>query len=173
MLTALEEILISSFKEGMIAFLNTHPEYFDEAVKLAIDDKPMFSWRAAWLLWSCMEDNDPRIKPYVKKIISSLENKKDGHQRELLKILLRIPLTAKQEAYLFDLSMDLWGEIYRSPSIRHTAFKVILKVAGKHPDLAREIDYLVSEQYMDTLSPGVRRSVAKMIRAAGIKIRNE
>jgi hypothetical protein len=48
--SALENILISSYKKEMISFMDAHPEYFEEAIKLAISDKPLFSWRAAWLL---------------------------------------------------------------------------------------------------------------------------
>lgn len=168
MLSELEHILTSSYKEGMIAFLKTHPEYFDEAVRLAIEDRPLYSWRAAWLLWSCIENNDRRVRPHIKKIISSLENKNDGHQRELLKILLCMELSKDQEAYLFDKCLYIWEQINKRPSVRYTAFRFILKAAKRHPNLAREIDYLVSDQYMNSLSPGVRRSLLRMIEEAGV-----
>ncbi|PKL87698.1 MAG: hypothetical protein CVV23_13845, partial [Ignavibacteriae bacterium HGW-Ignavibacteriae-2] len=57
----LENILITSYKDQMILFLKSNPQYFDEAIKLAISDNQPFAWRSAWLLWSCMEDNDQRI----------------------------------------------------------------------------------------------------------------
>ncbi len=34
--TALEQILISSYKAEMISFMDAHPEYFEEAIELAI-----------------------------------------------------------------------------------------------------------------------------------------
>ena len=40
---------------------------FEEIIKLAIVDKQPYSWRAAWLLWSCMDKNDQRIHKYIKK----------------------------------------------------------------------------------------------------------
>jgi hypothetical protein len=36
----------------LISYLSAHPEYFEEAITLAISDKQPYSWRAAWLLWS-------------------------------------------------------------------------------------------------------------------------
>jgi len=45
--SALEKTLTSCYKEEMISFMNSHPEYFDEAVELAISDKQPYSWRAA------------------------------------------------------------------------------------------------------------------------------
>jgi len=73
--TELEYTLTHSYKEGMISYMKTHPEEFDELIKLAISHKPPYSWRAAWLLWSCMEKNDKRVQGNIKKIIDSYKNK--------------------------------------------------------------------------------------------------
>lgn len=46
----LEQKLISSYKKEMIPFLNNNPEFFEEAILLAIRYKQPFSWRSAFLL---------------------------------------------------------------------------------------------------------------------------
>ena len=74
--TVLESKLISSYKKEMISFLESHPEHFDEAIKLAISDKQPFAWRAAFLLTSCMEENDKRIQKYIKSIVEKIKTKK-------------------------------------------------------------------------------------------------
>jgi hypothetical protein len=160
----LEQVLISSYKDGMISFMQTHPEYFEEAIELALSDKQPFSWRAAWLLWSCMEENDRRFQAYKRKIINTITTKQDGHQRELLKILLQMELDVKYEGFLFNVCIDIWESINKSPSVRLTAFKLILKIAKKHPDLLTEISFLTQNHYMDSLSPGVKRSISRMIK---------
>ena len=65
--TKLEHILTNSYKADMISYMKSHPEDFEEAIKLAITDKQPYSWRAAWLLWSCMDKNDQRINKYIEK----------------------------------------------------------------------------------------------------------
>ena len=162
--TALERILTSSYKTGMISYMDAHPEDFDEAVKLAIADKQPYSWRAAWLLWSCMEENDPRIQGYIKNIINTLTTKNDGHQRELLKILLQMEFNEKYEGFLFNVCVTVWEKINKSPSVRLTAFKIIVRIAKRHPDLVHEIAFLTQNQYLDSLSPAVRKSVDRMIK---------
>ncbi len=162
MQTELEHILISTYKDGMIDYMDSHPEAYEEAVQLAISDKQPFAWRAAWLLWSCMEENDGRIKPYIKDIVNVVKSKNDGHQRELLKILLLMNIDKKYEGILFNLCMIVWEEINKTPSVRMTAFKFILKLVKKHPELSNEITFLLQERYLDTLSPGVRKSISKM-----------
>ncbi len=160
--TVLENVLTSLYKDQMISFMDSHPEYFEEAIELAVSNKQPYSWRAAWLLWSCMEENDRRIHGYIKKIINSITDKNDGHQRELLKILLNMELDEEYEGFLFNVCMTVWEAINKKPSVRHTAFKIILKIAKRHPDLSNEIDFLTQNQYLDSLSPGVKRSIFRM-----------
>lgn len=163
MTTPLEEILITSYKEEMISFLNSQPEYFNEAIELAISNKQPFSWRAAWLLWSCMEENDKRVKKYIKEIVESIKFRKDGHQRQLLKILFRMKLNSKYEGIVFNICMDIWEQIGKDPSVRITALKFIINIASKHTNLLKEIVFLTEDHYLETLSPGIKNSVERMI----------
>ena len=163
--TALEQVLTSFYKEGMISYMAAHPEDFDEAVRLAVADKQPYSWRAAWLLWSCIEVNDSRMQKYIKTIIDSITGKNDGHQRELLHILLKMELNEDYEGYIFNVCMDLWEQINKKPSVRFTAFVFIVKLAKKYPELRHEINFLTQVQYMETLSPAVKKSVSRMIKS--------
>ncbi len=162
--TALEHILINSYKDEMISFMDSHPEYFEEAIKLAISDKQPYAWRAAWLLWSCTEKNDQRIQKYIKDIINTITTKEDGHQRELLKILLLMELNEEYEGYLFDACITVWEKINKNPSVRFTAFKFITKIVKKHPELFNEIAFLTQDHYLESLSPGVKKSITKIIK---------
>lgn len=162
--TALEHILTSSYKADMISYMDAYPEDFEEAIKLAISNKQPYSWRAAWLLWSCMEENDQRIQGYIKNIIDTITTKNDDHQRELFKILLQMELNEKYEGFLFNVCVTVWEKINKKPSVRLTAFKIIVKIAKKHPDLSHEIIFLTQNQYLDSLSPAVKRSISKMIK---------
>ncbi len=162
--TPLENILMNAYKTDMISYLESNPEDFEEAVQLAIAVKQPYSWRAAWLLWSCISDNDPRIRKYIREIIDALAGKDDDHQRELLKILLQMDLDEEYEGFLFNICVSIWEKINKKPSVRLTAFKLIVKIARKYPDLANEIHYLTQKHYLDPLSPAVRKSVAKMVR---------
>ncbi len=162
--STLENKLLSSYKDEMISFMDAHPEFFEEAIELAIADKQPYSWRAAWLLWSCMEENDQRIQKHIKKIVNSIKTKDDGHQRELLKILLQTELKEEYEGILFNICMDLWEQINKKPSVRINALKFIIKIAKKHPELAKEITFFTQDHYLESLSPGVKHSVSIMMK---------
>jgi hypothetical protein len=143
--------------------MHSHPEYFDEAIELAVGDKQPYSWRAAWLLWSCMEENDKGVEKYIAKIVDTLKTKDDSHQRELLKILLKMDLSEKYESILFDHCMDIWEGINKPPAVRVNALKFIVKIAKKHPDLANEISFLTEDHYLESLSSGAKHSVSKLM----------
>jgi len=162
--TAFEHILTSFHKVDMLAYMDAHPDDFDEAIKLAVSDRQPYAWRAAWLLWSCMEENDQRLQRCIKNIISTITTKNDDHQRELLKILLQMKLDEEYEGFLYDVCATVWEKINKKPSVRLTAMKIIVKIAKKHPDLSHEIGFLTQNQYLDSLSPAARKSVSKMIK---------
>ena len=162
--STLEHKLINSYKDEMISFIHVHPEFFEEAIKLAISDKQPYSWRAAWLLWSCMENNDLRIKKHIKDIVKCIKTKNDAHQRELLKILLQMELEKKYEGILFNLCMDIWEHIDKDPSVRITALKFIIKIVKKHIDLSKEIIFLTQDHYLESLSGGAKKSVLKIMK---------
>ncbi|MEJ2105387.1 MAG: hypothetical protein P8X47_12550 [Ignavibacteriaceae bacterium] len=162
--SALEHKLLNSYKSEMISFMNAHPEYFEEAIELAVSDKQPYSWRSAYVLWSVIEKNDKRIQQHIKKIVQIVKNKDDGHQRELLKILMMMELDEKYEGVLFNICMDIWEQIDKSPSVRINALKMIIKIANKHPELRKEISFLTQEHYLESLSPGVRHSVIKLMK---------
>lgn len=165
-MTELERILTNSYKEEMISYLRSYPEHFEEAIKLATIDKQPYSWRAAWLLWSCMEKNDHRIQKYVDTMIENIADKNDSQQRDLLMILQKMTINEELEGILFNHCVALWEKIKKRPSVRINAFKIIIKIAQKHADLSRQILFLTQDQYMNSLSPAARKSIYKILKAS-------
>lgn len=160
--TKLEYILTNSYKAEMISYMDTHPQDFEELINLAISDKQLYSWRAAWLLWSCMEKNDQRLHRHIDKIIEILPAKNDDQLRELLIILQQMELTGENEGKLFDTCVNIWEKIGKKPSVRYNAFKLIIKIVKKHPELIKEIELLTESQYMDSFSATVKKSIIKL-----------
>lgn len=167
-MTELEEQLYRSYKVSMEEWFISHPEHFDEAMRLAISDTPTFAWRSAWLISNCISYNDKRVKKYLPQIINSIENKKDGHQRELIKILLQIDIDEKIAAPLYDICVRLWEKITSKPSIRIVAFRMILKISKKYPEFKQEIPLLLREHFIATLSPGIRNSLNRLMKEHSI-----
>jgi len=161
--TDLERILTNSYKAEMISHLKSHPEDFEEAIILAVSDKQPYSQKAAWLLWSCMEENDPRIQGYIKRIIETLKVTGDSQLRDLLIILEKMELDENIQGELFEICVDVWEKIGKKASLRYNAFKLIVKTANKYPELYNEVKYLTQDQYTDSFSKTAQKSIFKMI----------
>jgi len=167
--TRLEKILTRSYKKDMLDHIRTYPEDFDELIQLAMSNKEPYSWRAAWLLWSCIRKNDERLLKYVDKMIDLLPSMGDSQQRELLKILYLMEYDEDSEGKLFDLSLSIWEKLGIQPSLRFNALKIIIKITKKHPELKQELSFLLQNEYLESLTPGVKHSINKMIKAFKLK----
>lgn len=150
-------------KEELTTFIEKNPDQFDQVIKIALTDQQPEAWRAAWLLNQCMKENDKRLKPHIKAILKLIVTRKDGHQRELLKVLYKMKLSEKQEGLLFDVCMTIWETINKSPSVRGTAFMYLIRIFEKYPELNNEIEHLTQSHYTATLSPGIKHSFDKII----------
>lgn len=161
--TELEQRLTHTHKFGLIAFIKDHPECIEELLVLAISDKPPYSWRASWLVWSIMEPNDNRIQPFLPQMVNILPHRKENQQRELMMILQRMDLDEDLEGLLFGHCCKIWEQTRLQPSIRVNAIRLLVKIVKNHPELRPELQFLTQPQFLNTLSKGVKWSVEKLL----------
>ncbi|MCB9426742.1 MAG: hypothetical protein H6584_06905 [Flavobacteriales bacterium] len=160
----LDDILTTRYhKDEMVAYLKNNSNEYLNAIELITSDAHPQAWRCAWLVGHCMKKNDPLIQSKIESIIDAILYKKEGHQRELLKILYKMQLTDEQEGKLFNLCMTIWETIGKTASVRITAFKFLITTLKKYPELKNEIDFLTQEQYTESLSSGLKHSFNKMV----------
>lgn len=155
--------LINSCKDDLISHIKNQRDDFPALVRLAISDKQPYSWRAAWLLWSCIDRNDERIRKHIKKMIDVLPDRQDNQQRELLIVLQKMELGADIEGRLFDICIKIWETVNKNPSLRYNAFKILVGISRKHPDLLTELNFLTESYYLDNLSDNVKKSIFKLL----------
>ena len=151
-----------AIKDELISNINAFPDQFQATIKVALSDKQPQAWRATWILGHCVMKNDPRIRDHITAFINALNKRKDGHQREILKILEKMDLKDDQEGHLFNECMNIWESIGKSPSVRITAFRILVKISKNYPELNHEIEFLTQDRYTETLSPGVKHSFEKI-----------
>ncbi len=151
-------------KDALLKKIKNDDVYIQEIIVLAYGDEEPQSWRSAWILNHLMKKNDKRISPHLNEYLREIKTKKDGHQRELLKILEKMELSERQEGDLFDACMDIWETLSKSPSVRVVAFRVMMGIVKKYPELWNEIEFLTEEQYTETLTPGITRTFQNIIK---------
>jgi hypothetical protein len=169
----LEWILTHSYKEKMIDYIRSNPLDFDKLIQLIFSDRQPYAWRAAWLLWSCMEDNDPRVRKYVPALISTLPVKPDNMKKDIFTILLKMEIDEEYEGILFDHCVSTWEDLGKKPAVRANALKIMMKIALKYPDLLSEIDTFTRDIYLQNSSTGLKRSVMKRVETLNKSLKNK
>lgn len=151
-------------KDFLIQLFQEQKEVHASAIQVAISNQEPQAWRATWILTHCTIKNDIRIQPFISKFIEVLPLKKDGHQREILKILHKMDLNEEQEGKLFDNCMSLWENTNKAPAVRHLAFKYIHKICEKYPELKGELTFISQDHYLENLSPGIKKIIERIIK---------
>ncbi len=162
MTSVLKEVLTHSNKKGMISWVDQHPEAFETLVDLALSDDPEYAWRSAWLLWSCVAENDPRLKGRIKEFIAALPGKTASHKREFLILLSKMDIEQDFAVELFEHCVVIWTNPSSQPSLRFNAFKMLYKITGDIPELKPELQLLVDEEFLSGLSENARKSVFRL-----------
>lgn len=150
-------------KDFLIQLFQEQKEVHTSAIHIALSNQEPQAWRATWILAHCTKKNDSRIQPFLNQFIEVLSTKKDGHQREILKILEKMQLDDEQEGRVFDVCMTLWENIAKAPAVRYLAFKNIYKICEKYPELSGELAFISQEHYIKSLSPGIQKIIRRMI----------
>jgi hypothetical protein len=158
----LEDLLLTLRKADLIDYLRFHPSKFPKLVQLALSGKPRVAWRASWLLWSCMEYNDQRVTPAIPTIIEFLPGLQENRLREWLIILQKVDIPTELEGKLFSICSNVWTNSSYVASVRYNAFRLIIRIAGHHPELKKEVMYLTEPQYIGNLSSTGQRCILKM-----------
>ena len=144
--------------------MESHPAKFGELVSLALSNRQPFAWRAAWLLGNCMRVNDERIKGHIPTIIKVLPTVIDGQKRDLINVLRKMELPETYEGPAFDICVAIWCKTDKIPSVRYNALRLMVQIAKKHPELSNEVRLLTQGQYIDSLSPGIKNAILKLMK---------
>ncbi|MBO6792836.1 MAG: hypothetical protein JJ895_02910 [Balneolaceae bacterium] len=159
----LELLLSKYFKTKAVQAIQDHPELIEQILPICLTDKPPMCWRAAWVIRSAVDKNDAQLIPYIDRILQVLPKKEDGHQRELMKLLQKAELSEDQESVLYDISVSIWESVGKQPSVRYVAFENILAMVRKYPDLRNELEAITQPQYLNSLSPGIKKGITKSL----------
>ena len=161
--TPLEHILTHKCKAEMIAYMGENPDKFDELLLLALSNKQPYSRKATFLLQNCMSDNEPFLYEHTGKIIELLPTVCESQQRIFLMILQRMQMNRNEEKKLFDICISIWNNMNAAPAVKYNAFKILVNIARKYPELSDTIKNLTTSHYMDSLSKGTKHSVSLIV----------
>ena len=66
-------------------------------------------------------------------------------------------LNEDQEGLFFDVCMNIWEAVNNQPAVRYYYGLFIIEMAKKYPEIKNELEFLTTDYYTQTLSPGIKR----------------
>lgn len=160
-MTEFEALLLGAGKQEMVTYLRKHPEKLQFAIELGLSQQQPLAWRAVWVLEEVTEQNDPRIIPYLPRIMAFLPEAEDGHCRSWLMVLHHLKIAEEFQAALFDFCMQLWCNPHKQASLRYHALQTMERLAAPFPELQQEIKASMSNALLNSLSKGILHSLRK------------
>lgn len=160
---SIEEVLGTLYTEDLIVYIQANPHRMYDLLELAVIHKPPHSARAAWMLFKCMKKNDPSVLERFEDMLRIYPEVADGHQRNLLSVILKMQIPEDYEARVYDLCLETWCSMSKIPSVRIYALKVLVQLGTKYPEFYNEILCVTEDVYIESLTPGVRRSVMRLL----------
>jgi hypothetical protein len=158
----LSTYLVSKFrKETMLEDVQENPALIPELIRLSQLDEQPLGWRATWILRHSIDDNHRALVAVLPKIITRLPVMHESHQREWLKAFHGQVIHDDQLGVLFEVCADLWMDISHHAALRATACEWLMIIATKYEELKPEVVLLMQEDYIEILTPGIKKSLQK------------
>jgi hypothetical protein len=126
------DLLVDKFEED--------PDIFDTIVEVMYRDTYPLSMRAGRVVWLIAKKYPGFIKAYLPDMIDRLPDFQiDGVRRNIMSILVELPLPEIELGRLFNVCYD-WVESEKEPvAIRGNAISILYKISEKEPGLKTEL----------------------------------
>ena len=148
-------------KESMLRKVRADENNINLLLEWSMLKEQPLGWRAIWILKQVLKKNDPRLLPHIDKVLDHFTTFNESQKREWLKTLEHQLINEDQEGLLFDLCVTEWKKIQNHPALRASSIQVIFKLLKKYPELKDELNHLMGAEYLETLSPGIRRIILR------------
>ena len=66
-------------------------------------------------------------------------------------------LNEDQEGLFFNVCMNIWEAVNKKLAVRYYCGLFIIEMLKKYPEIKNELEFLTTDYYTQTLSPGIKR----------------
>lgn len=150
------DLLVEKFEEDQ--------NVFSTILDIMYQDTYPLSMRASRVVWLIAKKHPSFIQQYLPQFIKRMPHfKVDGVRRNILAIIVEIPLPDIDLGLLFDTCYN-WLESDKEPiSLRGNAITVLYKISGKEPELKPELIELFQAQ-LPCSSSGIESRIKDVLK---------
>ena len=162
----LKEALLEEHSKTQSEIISTYigksETRFNQLMKLVLGNHELLAGRAAWTMGHCVEYHPDLAKPYLSALVE-LISKKDINKaitRNTTRILQVADIPRQLVAEVFNLCYNFLNDPDEAAAIRIYSMTVLTRICEKEPDLASEVELLIT-QHLPYASAGYRARARK------------
>lgn len=149
----------------MVAEIKEVPHFQSELLALSLSTVDPIGWRATWITRQFLSEINFLPSYHVRKVVNALMDLTESNQREWLKTLDFEVIDEDLEGLIYDQCVQLWSGIHYHSALRREAFKVLHRFHRLYPELLEETKYLFSVDFLENLSPAIRKSIERDLKS--------
>ena len=145
--TLLMQQLSRRHMEYVAHCIGDNEKEFERLMDIVLHGNEPVVQRAAWAMDACLEIHSELLSPYVETLIVALPRfSNNGVKRQVVKALSERNIPEKFEGQMTDLCFG-WLQSSAVPvGVKVHCMQVLANIASRYPDLAVELQTVISEQ---------------------------
>jgi hypothetical protein len=147
----------------ILHYLNNDPKLFKELLDIMFNGSPPLPHRASWIVTLITDKYPELFKPYLKKIISYVENCDNSSiRRNLLRSIAEYEIPEPLQGKLFDYCYKWLQSRFEPPAVKVHCMEILYNISQGEPDLKNELK-LILEELSNHESPAVKSRCGKLL----------
>jgi hypothetical protein len=149
--------------DQIVKYIGDDPKKFNQLILLFLSSEEIIPQRASWVLSYCIEKYPALITPYLKKIISNLNNPvHDAVKRNTIRLLQHIQIPKSLYGITADICFKLLTNNKEPVAIKVFSMSVLHILSKEIPELQKELQLIIEDQ-LEYQSPAFTNRGKKII----------
>ena len=151
--------------EKLSAWIDTSSEKFAELMDLFLNDEPMITQRASWVLSHCADQHPELIVPWIGPMVENLHNDiNDAVKRNTVRVLQFVEIPEDEMGELADVCFNFLASAREPIAVKVFSMTILFNLTRQIPELKNELLPLIEDQ-MPYGSAGFQSRGRKIIKA--------
>jgi hypothetical protein len=145
---------------AIVEFIGDDAQRFGALMKLLFAGEYRLTQRAAWAMNYCAVRHPELIRPYLPKLLDSLDrdDMHDAVKRNVLRLLQYIEIPRRLAGRVYAHCVDLIDDAYEPVAVRAFALTVAGRIAKSEPHLLNELRLIVRKHLPHTTAAFQKRA---------------
>ena len=134
--------------ERIASWVGRDRRRFKQVIHLFLNGEFVVTQRLAWVVGICADAHPDLVRPYLRQLIRKMQDPgaHDAVKRNVVRILQYVEIPSDLLGIVATLCFNYLSTIDTPIAVKCSSMTVLARLAGKEPDLERELRLVVEQQ---------------------------